>query len=84
MIQCQLPLNQLQLLVAVITLLNNLVSDEDVRLTVIKLPSRNKRKDLQVGDRLLCICMVRCTVSATTHSAQLLVMAMVCLRSQTQ
>jgi hypothetical protein len=61
MIQCQLSLNWLQLLVAVITLLNNLVSDEDVRLTVIKLLSRNRRKDLQVGKRLLCTCMARCT-----------------------
>lgn len=79
MIQCQLTFSQLQLLMAVITLLNNLMSDEDVRLTVIKLLSRNKRKDLQVGNRLLCICMARCTVSATKHSAQLLVMAVVCL-----
>ena len=38
-----------QLLVAAITLLNNLVSDEDVRLTVINQLSTQKGKHLQVN-----------------------------------
>jgi hypothetical protein len=62
----------MQLLAAAIALLNNLVSDEDVRSTVISQLSAHKG-DFQVGSGPLCLCACQhqqCEAAAALRKAR--------------